>query len=271
MTNILITGASSGIGARTAALLAARGASVFGAARTTSAIAHLGGVTPVSLDLTDDASISDAVATVTREAGSIDVLVNCAGYGEFGSVEETTLADARQQLEVNVLGAVELIQAVLPGMRAAQRGRIVNVSSLAGEFASPLGGWYHASKFALEALSDSLRGEVAQFGIDVSIVQPSYVATGWHDQALDRLEHASARGPYASMAAAMRRYFANPALARQFTTPDAVAEVIATAALTRRPRTRYRVGPGSNVAVALATLLPDRTFDALTRKQFGYA
>jgi NAD(P)-dependent dehydrogenase (short-subunit alcohol dehydrogenase family) len=271
MTTILITGASSGIGARTAALLASRGATVFGAARTTSAIAELGGVHPVSLDLTDDASIREAVATVTDAAGSIDVLVNCAGYGEFGSVEETTLADARQQLEVNVLGAVGLIQAVLPGMRAAQRGRIVNVSSLAGEFASPLGGWYHASKFALEALSDSLRGEVGQFGIEVSIVQPSYVATDWHDQAMRRLEHASARGPYASMAAALRRYFANPALARQFTSPDAVATVIAKAALAPRPRTRYRVGRGSNIAVALATLLPDRAFDALTRKQFGYA
>jgi short-subunit dehydrogenase len=271
MTTILITGASSGIGARAATLLAAGGATVFGAARTTSAIAELDGVAPVPLDLTDPGSIRDAVATVTCAAGGVDVLVNCAGYGEFGSVEETSLDDARQQLEVNVLGAVGLIQAVLPGMRATGRGRIVNVSSLAGEFASPLGGWYHASKFALEAMSDSLRGEVAQFGIDVSVVQPSYVATDWHDGAMERLAHASAHGPYATMAAAMRGYFANPALARQFSSPDAVAAVIAKAALAPRPRTRYRVGPGSNIAVALATLLPDRAFDALTRKQFGYA
>ena len=271
MTTILITGASSGIGARTATLLAASGATVFGAARTTSVIAELDRVTPVPLDLTDTDSIRDAVTTVTRAAGGIDVLINCAGYGEFGSVEETSLDDARRQLEVNVLGAVGLIQAVLPGMRAAGRGRIVNVSSLAGEFASPLGGWYHASKFALEALSDSLRGELAQFGIDVSIVQPSYVATDWHDDAMERLAHASARGPYAEMAAALRAYFANPKLARQFTSPDVVAAVIAKAALAPHPRTRYRVGPGSNIAVALATLLPDRAFDAMTRKQFGYA
>ncbi|MFF1572304.1 oxidoreductase [Leifsonia sp. NPDC058292] len=270
MTRILITGASSGIGARTAALLAAGGATVYGAARTTSAIASIPGVTPLAVDLTDEVSIRAAVDTATRLAGGVDVLVNCAGYGEFGSVEETSLADARRQLEVNVVGAVGLIQAVLPGMRAKRRGRIVNVSSLAGEFAAPLGGWYHASKFAIEALSDSLRGEVARFGIDVAVVQPSYVATGWHDDAMEHLERASAHGPYASMAAAMRRYFANPALAKPFTSPDAVAALIAKAALAKKPRTRYRIGPGSNIAVALATILPDRTFDALTRKQFGY-
>ncbi|UNK70623.1 oxidoreductase [Microbacterium sp. H1-D42] len=270
MTNILITGASSGIGARVAALLAAQGLTVYGAARNTTAIAAIDGVAPVALDLTDEQSIQHAVATAT-ENGPIDVLINCAGYGEFGSVEETSLADARAQLEVNVLGAVGLIQAALPGMRAAGRGRIVNVSSLAGEFAAPLGGWYHASKFALEALSDSLRGEVAQFGIDVTLVQPSYVATDWHNTAMDRLEQTSARGPYAKMAAAMRAYFASPGMAKQMSSADAVAELIVKAALTARPKTRYRIGPGANIAVALATFLPDRTFDAMTRKQFGYA
>lgn len=271
MANILITGASSGIGARTAALLAERGETVFGAARNTEAIAAIPGVTPVALDLTSEASIHEAVAAVEQRAGSIDVLINCAGYGEFGSIEETSLKDARQQLEVNVLGAIGLVQAVLPGMRAAGHGRIVNVSSLAGEFASPLGGWYHASKFALEALSDSLRGEVSQFGIDVTIVQPSYVDTDWHEVAMTRLEKTSARGPYASMAASMRRYFASPALAKQTSSVDAVASLIVKAAQVPHPKTRYRIGPGANIAVALATILPDRTFDALTRKQFGYA
>ncbi|MCX7521062.1 oxidoreductase [Microbacterium sp. STN6] len=270
MSVVFITGASSGIGARTAQLLAKRGERVFGAARNTAAIAALEGVAPVALDLTSEASIHEAVAQVESIEGPIDVLVNCAGYGEFGSVEETALADARAQLEVNVLGAVALVQAALPGMREAGHGRIVNVSSLAGEFAAPLGGWYHASKFALEALSDSLRGEVSQFGIDVTIVQPSYVETDWHEVAMDRLEHTSARGPYAAMAAAMRRHFLSPARARETSSVDAVASLIAKAALVRRPKTRYRIGPGASIAVALATFLPDRTFDAMTRKQFGY-
>ncbi|KAG4073345.1 hypothetical protein HA402_008501 [Bradysia odoriphaga] len=264
---VLITGASSGIGAIAARTLAAQGCTVFGAARNVDAIAAIDGVTPLALDLTDDSSIRAAASA----AGRVDVLINCAGYGEFGSVEETPLADARAQLEVNVLGAVGLIQAVLPGMRESGSGRIVNVSSLAGEFASPLGGWYHASKFALEALSDSLRGEVGQFGIDVTLVQPSYVATDWHDVAMTRLERTSSQGPYASMAAAMRRYFTSPVLAKQMSSADAVADLVVKAALTARPKTRYRIGPGAGIAVALATLLPDRAFDALTRKQFGYA
>ncbi|GAA2442798.1 SDR family NAD(P)-dependent oxidoreductase [Agromyces soli] len=271
MTTVLITGASSGIGARAAARFAGRGLTVVGAARSIDAIARLDGVIPIELDLRDEASATHAVAETTRIAGPIDVLVNCAGYGEFGSVEETSLDHARQQLEVNVLGAMALVRAALPGMREAGRGRVVNVSSLAGEFAAPLGGWYHASKFALEALSDSLRGEVRQFGIDVTLVQPSYVATEWHETAMVHLERASARGPYAEMAATMRAYFASPGLARQMSTVDAVAELVVRAALTPKPKTRYRIGPGANLAVALATLLPDRAFDAMTRKQFGYA
>jgi NAD(P)-dependent dehydrogenase (short-subunit alcohol dehydrogenase family) len=271
MSIALVTGASSGIGARTAELLAAQGLTVFGAARRTDAIAALPGVTPVRLDLTDEASTREAVRTVEDSAGSIDVLVNCAGYGEFGSVEETTLDAARAQLEVNVLGAIGLIQAVLPAMREKGSGRIVNVSSLAGEFAAPLGGWYHASKFALEALSDSLRGEVAQFGIDVTIVQPSYVDTDWHATAMDHLDAASGTGPYAGMVAAMRRYLTGPAVEKQSSSVDEVASGVVKAALAERPKTRYRVGRGAGTAVALATVLPDRAFDALTRKQFGYA
>lgn len=270
MTTVLITGASSGIGARSAARLAAQGLRVFGAARTTSAIAELPGVTPIALDLTQPGSADDAVAEVLSLAGEIDILINCAGYGEFGTVEETDLDDARRQLEVNVVGAAAMIRSVLPRMRAARSGRIVNMSSLAGEFAAPLGGWYHASKFALEGLTDALRGEVAQFGIQVALVQPSYVATDWHDHAMRRLVAASGDGPYRDMVAALQRHFAKPALAKQFTTPDAVADVVVKAALAPRPRTRYRVGPGAGIAVALATWLPDRTFDALTRRQFGY-
>jgi NAD(P)-dependent dehydrogenase (short-subunit alcohol dehydrogenase family) len=267
---ILVTGASSGIGARTAELLAADGHRVVGAARRTDDIKGLDGVLPVALDLTDQAGIEAAHREAADLIGSIDVLINCAGYGEFGAVEDTTIDEARRQLEVNVLGAMALVQHVLPAMREARSGRIVNVSSIAGEFAAPLGGWYHASKFALEALSDSLRGEVRPFGIEVAVVQPTYVDTGWHHEAMGRLRETSEHGAYASMVQAMAGHFASAGMRKQMCTVDQVAEVVATAALTPRPRTRYRVGRGANLAVALATVLPDRWFDAATRKQFGY-
>lgn len=269
MTIALITGASSGIGARTAQLLVERGVTVFGAARNVRAVAALDGVTAVPLDLAVDTSPSEAVAMVHAAAGPVDLLVNCAGYGEFGSIEETSLDAAREQLQVNVVGAMALARAVLPAMRERRSGRIVNISSLAGEFASPLAGWYHASKFALEALSDSLRGEVAPFGIDVSVVQPSYVATPWHEVAMARLDETSGHGPYAAMSAAMRTYFGGPIVARQTSSVDEVARTVVRAALDRRPRTRYRVGKGHTI-MAMMSALPDRTFDAVTRMQFGY-
>ncbi len=266
MKTILLTGASSGIGAHTATLLAQRGHHVLAAARRTQQIPRHPSITPIALDLSDVTGIQQ----VARDLPHLDVLINCAGYGEFGALEDTTPEDARRQLDVNVIGPMALTRAVLPGMREARRGRIVNVSSLAGEFAAPLGGWYHASKFALEALSDSLRGEVAHHGIEVVIVQPGYVNTAWHEDAMQRLHGASAGGAYADMAAAMHRYFRSAAVHRQMASVTHVARSLATAALTPRPKTRYRVGPGASIAVALHTLLPDRVFDALTRAQFQY-
>lgn len=268
--HVFITGASSGIGLATTQKLVENGYNVFGAARRTSAVAALEGVTPVSLDLTNSDSIRAAANSVIERTGGVDILINCAGYGEFGAIEETHIDDARKQMEVNVFGAMELTQLMLPHMREVGRGRIVNVSSVAGEFSSPLAGWYHASKFALEALSDSLRGEVAQFGISVVVVQPSYVATDWHDNAMKTLGYASGTGPYAAMVNSQRAYFASSAVAKQTSTVEEVAQILYCAATTPNPKTRYRVGKGAELAVALAALAPDRVFDALTRMQFGY-
>ncbi|HWD62464.1 MAG TPA: oxidoreductase [Humibacter sp.] len=264
----LVTGASSGLGARTAELLAERGYRVIGAARRVEAIRKLPGVVAVQLDLTDGSSIEHAVRTVESEHGPIDMLVNDAGYGEFGSIEETPLESARRQFEVNVFGLAALTARVIPMMRAAGAGRIVNVSSLAGEFSSPLGGWYHASKFALEAISASLRAEVRPFGIDVVSVQPGPVRTPWHDEAMRSLESVSGNGPYREMATAVAAYHRSSQDTAITSDVDKVAEVIVRAATSRRPRSRYRVGRGSSTAVALSRL-PDRVFDAMTRRQFG--
>lgn len=269
-TTVLITGASSGLGARTAQLLVDRGYRVAGAARRIELVEKLTNVLPVHLDLTNEASINDAVQTVEAQYGPIGILINDAGYGEFGSIEETPLAQARRQFDVNVFGLAALTQRVLGPMRDAGRGRIVNVSSLAGEFSSPLGGWYHASKFALEALSDSMRAELRPFGIDVTVVQPGPVRTAWHEEAMRSLEASSGNGPYSSMAAAVANYHRSTQGKAITSDVDSVATVIAEAATADRPRTRYRVGRGSATAVTLSRL-PDRMFDAMTRSQFGIA
>jgi NAD(P)-dependent dehydrogenase (short-subunit alcohol dehydrogenase family) len=249
-------------------MLAARGVRVVGGARRTDLVDRIAGVTAVHLDLTDRESIRSAVAEVQSRFGRVDILVNNAGYGEFGSIEETRIDDARLEFEVNVFGLADITRRILPGMRAQGHGRIVNVSSLAGEFSSPLAGWYHASKFALEALSDSLRAETRGFGIRVAVVQPGPVRTPWHEDALARLERASASGPYAAMARTVGAYHRSAQAQPITSDPDLVARVIAHAATTANPRTRYRVGRGSSIAVALSRL-PDNVFDAMTRRQFG--
>ena len=263
---VLVTGASSGIGAATAALLAARGHRVVGAARRVGAIAELAGVNAVALDLTDPASIT-AVAAAGEILGRVDVLVNNAGYGQFGSVEETPVERARRQLEVNVVGLAALTQQLIGPMQEARRGRVVNVSSLAGEFSSPMPGWYHASKFALEALSDSLRVELHPFGIAVVVVQPGPVRSPWHHDALDRLAQASNHGPYAATAHAVARYHRSTQDKPITSSTANVADAVAHAATTPHPRACYRVGRGAGTAVALSRL-PDRIFDAMGRKQF---
>lgn len=268
--SVLVTGASSGLGARTAQLLVEQGYRVAGAARRTDLIARLPGVVPVHLDLTDEASIARAVTTAEQECGPIGILVNDAGYGQFGSFEETPVQDARRQFEVNVFGLAALTQRVLGPMRDARSGRIVNVSSLAGEFSSPMAGWYHASKFAVEALSDSLRHELRPFGIGVVVVQPGPVRTAWHEDALASLERSSGQGPYARHARAVADYHRNTQGTAITSEVDDVAMVIARTATATRPRARYRVGRGAGSAVLLSRL-PDRVFDALTRQQFKIA
>jgi short-subunit dehydrogenase len=266
----LVTGASSGLGALTAKLLGARGYRVAGAARRPELIRDIAGVLPVRLDLTDAESIERAVDEVEAMFGRVSILVNNAGYGEFGSLEETPIESARRQFEVNVFGMAQLTQRVLPAMRDAGSGRIVNVSSLAGEFSSPLGGWYHASKFALEAISDSMRAELRPFGIDVTVVQPGPVRTAWHDDAMQSLEATSGNGPYETMATAVARYHRSTQSSAITSDAETVAEVIVEAATAKRPRTRYRVGRGASTAIAFSRL-PDRVFDAMTRRQFGLA
>ncbi|WP_432249714.1 oxidoreductase [Streptomyces sanyensis] len=264
----LVTGASSGIGEAAALRLAARGFTVYGAARRVDRMAPLAGqgVQVLAMDVTDDASLRAGVDRISAEAGGVDVLVNNAGYGSYGAVEDVPLDEARRQFEVNVFGAARLTQLVLPGMRARRSGRVVNISSMGGKLAMPFGGWYHATKFALEGLSDSLRAEVAPFGIDVVVIEPGGIRTEWGGIAADGLRATSGEGAYAREATAMADVLAGEAGPRRSSPPSVIAEAVATAATARRPRTRYAVGFGAKPMIAARAALPDRAFDAFVRR-----
>ena len=267
---ILLTGASSGIGYQTAEYLAKQGHRVYGAARRVEQIEALApvGVKALRLDVTSDESIEAAVAEVMRAEGRIDVLVNNAGYGSYGAVEDVPLDEVRRQFEVNLFGLARLVQCVLPHMRRQQSGTIINISSMGGHFTAYFGAWYHATKYALEAFSDALRMETRPFGIHVALIEPGAIKTPWGDIAADHLEESARGGAYATQAgaaaAALRRLYHGSRLSE----PAVVAKAIAHAVNARRPNTRYRVGFGAKPLVLLHTLLPTRWFDYFMTRAF---
>jgi NAD(P)-dependent dehydrogenase (short-subunit alcohol dehydrogenase family) len=269
----LVTGASSGIGAATARKLAALGFRVYGTARRIDRLAELAadGVRVLAMDVTDDESRRACVDAIMAEAGRIDILVNNAGYGSYGAVEDVTPAEARAQFDVNVFGAAALIRLVLPQMRARRSGAIINISSMGGRIHTPFGGWYHATKHAVEALSDCLRMELAPFGVNVVIIEPGAIRTEWGDIAADRLREASAGGAYVALT---ERTAANLAAGSRSSTrlaspPTVVADAVARAVTARRPRTRYAVGIGAKPLIFLHAVLPDRLFDQVIRLVVG--
>ncbi|TCC52258.1 oxidoreductase [Kribbella capetownensis] len=269
----LVTGASSGIGEATARKLHALGYVVYGAARRVDRMEQLAadGIRTIAMDVTDDDSLRTAVDRILSETGRIDVLVNNAGYGSYGAVEEVPLDEARYQFEVNVFGAARLIQLVLPGMRTQRSGTIVNISSMGGRIYTPLGGWYHGTKFALEALSDCLRLETKPFGVDVVVIEPGSIQTEWGDIAAGNLRKVSADGPYAKRAGAMAASMASEANARRNSPPTVIADAIAKAVTARGPRTRYTAGFAAKPLITLRRVLPDRAFDALISRVTGTA
>lgn len=264
----LVTGASSGIGEATVERLLAQGFIVYAGARRVDRMAGIEqrGAHTLSLDVTDDASMTDAVGQILTERNRIDVLVNNAGYGSYGSVEEVPLEEARRQFEVNVFGLARLTQLVLPAMREKRSGRIINVSSIGGRIYEPLGAWYHATKFAVEGLSDSLRLEVAPFGIDVTIIQPGPIRTEWNTIARDSMVTVSGEGPYAEVARRMRATYEKIDGGRSAGTPEQVAEAIVRAATARRPKTREAVPASAKTVVGARRLLSDRAMDRVMRR-----
>jgi short-subunit dehydrogenase len=272
---VLITGCSTGIGRATAELLARSGWTVYATARRLDAIQDLEtkGCRVLALDVCDEGSMRAAVDAVERAEGAVGVLVNNAGYGQEGAFEATPMAEIRRQFETNVFGLIRLTQMVLPGMRRQGWGKIVNLSSMGGKLTFPGGAFYHATKHAVEALSDALRFEVAGFGIDVIVVEPGPIRTQFGDTAIGSIKGPAADDPaYAAfntqVAARIREAYEGP-MGRLASGPEAVAQVIEKALVKPRPATRYPVTAAARILMGLRRWLPDRAFDAVLRTQFA--
>jgi NAD(P)-dependent dehydrogenase (short-subunit alcohol dehydrogenase family) len=271
---VLVTGCSSGIGRATALRLSAHGLPVYATARRLEAIEDLAakGCQPLRLDVCDEASMRSAVETVEARHGAVGVLVNNAGYGLAGAVEELPLDEVRRQFETNLFGPLRLTQLVLPAMRRQRRGRIINVSSVGGRLTTPGNGAYHASKHALEALSDALRFELRGFGIAVIVVEPGAIATRWVETAVRGMTaHSAPAGPYAELDRRVgdRLRGAHEGLLRLAAgQPDDVARVIEQAVSSPAPRSRYVVPAVSGLFVAFRRAAPDRLWDWFMRRMY---
>lgn len=263
----LITGASSGIGYETAILLKELGMKVYGAARRTERMAELEkhGINVLPLDLTDRASIKSCVETILSKEGSVDVLVNNAGYGSYGAIETVPLEEAKRQFDVNIFGLAELTKLVLPSMRKNRFGKIVNISSMAGKFAAPFGGWYHATKYALEALSDAMRLEVKPFGVDVILIEPGMIQTEWGLIASENLRKQSQDSDYNINAVNTATYLEKHYKYGKLTPPVKIAKVILKAVCSKHPKQRYVKGYMSKTFISIKKILTDSMFDMTVR------
>ena len=270
---VLITGCSSGIGRATALRLAERGWPVYATARNVASIEELvgRGCTTLTLDVTAEASMEEAVGFVVKREGGVGVLVNNAGYSQSGAAETVPMELVRRQFETNVFGLIRLTQLVLPGMREQGWGRVVNVSSMGGRLTFPGGAYYHASKHAVEAFSDALRFEVRGFGVRAIIIEPGLIRTSFGEAAVGSMDDAPDEGPYASFNADVARLtqtaYDGP-MAKLGAKPETVAKVIERAISSRRPRARYRVGASARVMLPLHAVLPARGWDVFLRSQY---
>jgi NAD(P)-dependent dehydrogenase (short-subunit alcohol dehydrogenase family) len=271
---VLITGCSTGIGRATALRLAKAGHIVYATARKVETLHDLAaaGCKVMALDVCDEASIRAGVAKVEQEHGAVGVLVNNAGYGSEGPIEEVPMEEVRRQFETNVFGLTLLTKLVLPGMRKQGWGKIVNLSSMGGRMTLPGGGFYHATKYAVEAISDALRFEVQGFGIDVIIIEPGHIKTEFGDTAIARVAALGGpASPYKEFLTVLQRQIRDAyegPMGRLAADADAVAKAIETAITASRPKTRYVITVAAHVMMGLRRWVGDRGWDAVMRTQF---
>lgn len=261
---VIITGASSGMGKSTAEILVAKGYTVYGAARRIEKMKDLEalGVNIIQMDLTEDDSIVNAVNTVLDKENRIDILINNAGYGSYGSVEDVSLEEARRQFEVNMFGLARITQLVLPTMRKQNSGRIVNITSIGGKIYTPMGAWYHATKHAVEGWSDCLRLEVKKFGIEVVIVEPGGIDTEWGGIAMDSLTKTSQDGAYQDFAEKVTNAM-HSNHSKNLTKVEVLGKVIAKAATENNPKIRYLNGYMAKPMILIRKLFGDRFYDLM--------
>jgi short-subunit dehydrogenase len=253
---ILVTGASSGIGQSCAELLTRRGHRVYGASRTSE----------LRMDVRDEASVNAAIQSILEREQRLDAVINNAGFGIAGAVEDTSIAEAMEQFEVNFFGVLRVCRAALPAMRAQRQGTIINIGSIGGLIAIPYQGLYSATKFALEGLTEALRLEVRDFGIHVVLIEPGDHRTGFTQNR--RLTGASGAGSAygKTFAHAVERMAADE---QAGPSPDRVAALVARVVESRRPRLRYTVGPApQRAAVWLKRLLPYAVMEAIMRQTY---
>ena len=272
---VLITGCSSGIGEATAARLAGAGWNVYATARRPETLAGLEarGCKALALDVVDEASRKAAVEAVTAAEGAVGVLVNNAGWSQSGAVESIPDERVRAQFDTNVFGPLALTRLVLPGMREQGWGKVVNISSMGGELTFPGGGLYHATKYAIEALSDALRFEVKAFGVDVILIQPGLITSGFSEVTAREIgAGTTADSPYADFNKAVGdasvAAYEKGLLAKLAGPPEAVAETIEKALAAKRPKARYKVTASARVLMGLHSILPDAGWDKVLESSF---
>lgn len=266
---ILITGASSGMGKESAKTLIEQGHTVYTVARRIEQmqdLSTLGGF-PIQMDITKENDIQNVVDTIIKKEGKIDVLWNNAGYGLFGSVEDTPIEEARQQFEVNVFGLATLTQKVVPYMRKANAGTIINTSSMGGKMYTPMGAWYHATKHAVEGFSDCLRLELKEFNINVVVLEPGIIVTEFGDVMLENINKFSSKGAYASLTKKLVIATKKMYDSGQGSKTLVISKTIAKIVKARKPKTRYRVGLLAKPMVWMRINLGDRLFDKIVMSQ----
>lgn len=271
---VLITGASAGIGKATARLLLDKGYAVWGAARRLERMKDLeaSGLRALELDITRQSSAKAGVERINRESGAVDILINNAGYGSFGALEDIPIEETRNQFEVNVFGLIRLTKLVLPQMRKKGKGKIVNVTSVGGKLGEAMGSLYHSTKYAIEGLSDSLRLELSPFGIDVIIIEPGPIITEFPDLTIDKMMKVSGSGAYAKMARSQAKILSLINDEKTSTRPEVVAKTILKAISAKKPQARYPTGRAAKFMTTYRKLASDRMMDGLMRaivKRYG--